>query len=59
MFIKGYLFCNVYARIGIFITKKMLKFKCTETMGIDSNNEAVIFVLKNSVLKFGLKNRDY
>ena len=59
MFIKGYLFCNVYDRIGIFITKKMLKIECTETMGIDSNNEAVIFVKKNSELKFGLKIRDY
>ena len=59
IFIKGYLFCNVYDRIGIFIPKKMLKFECTEMMGIDWNNEAVIFLQKNSVLKFGLKIRDY
>ena len=45
--------CNV--GIGIFIPKKILKFECTETMSIDWNNEAVLFVQNNSMLKFGLK----
>ena len=49
--------CNV--GIGIFIPKKIMKFECTETMSIDWNNEAVLFVQNNSMLKFGLKIRDY
>ena len=49
--------CNV--GIGIFIPKKIMKFECTETMSISWNNEAVLFVQNNSMLKFGLKIRDY
>ena len=46
--------CNV--GIGIFIPKKIMKFECTETMSISWNNEAILFVQNNSMLKFGLKS---